>query len=93
MAAALTTLALGESKHNDAPPCLEQTSSKSQRACPSSLVQLTAAENHASALEVEVGANVKRFSDLHALQVHHTSSSRGSILSHVYMTVYMCISV
>lgn len=54
---------------------VKQTSSKNHRAGPSSFAQLTAVESRATASGVEVGADVERFQDLHALQVHHTSSS------------------
>ena len=66
---------------------VQQTISNNQRAGPSSLVQLAAVESLAAASGVEVGADVERFPDLCALQVHHTSSSRVSMYSHVYMTV------
>ena len=77
----------------EAQSVVKQTGSENQRASPSSLVHLgqTVAESHAAALGTEVGTPVKRFANLHALQVHHTSSSRGSILSHAHMTVYMCM--
>ena len=75
----------------EAQSVVKQTSSENQRASPSGLVQLTVAESHAAALGTEVGTHVESFADLHALQVHHTSSSRGSILSHAHMTVYMCM--
>ena len=70
---------------------VKQTSSENQRASPSSLVHLTVAESHAAALGTEVGTPQERFADLHALQVHDTSSSRVSILSHAHMTVFMCM--
>ncbi len=54
---------------------VKQTSSKNHRAGPSSFPQLTAVESRATASGVEVGADVERFQDLLALQVHHTSSS------------------
>ncbi len=54
---------------------VKQTSSKNHRAGPSSFAQLTAVESRATASGVEVSADVERFQDLHALQVHHTSSS------------------
>ena len=54
---------------------VKQTSSKNHRAGPSSFAQLTAVESRATASGVEVGADVERFQDLLALQVHHTSSS------------------
>ena len=54
---------------------VKQTSSKNHRAGPLSFAQLTAVESRATASGVEVGADVERFQDLHALQVHHTSSS------------------
>ena len=75
----------------EAQSVVKQTGSENQRASPSSIVQLTVAESHAAALGTEVGTPVERFADLHALQVHHTSSSRVSILSHAYMTVFMCM--
>ena len=74
----------------EAQSVVKQTSSENQRASPLSLVQLAVAEGHAAALGTEVATPQERFADLHALQVHHTSSSRVSILSHAHMMVYMC---
>ena len=53
---------------------VKETNSKSQSASPSSLVQMTAVESLAAASGVQMGADVERSPDLHALQMHHTSS-------------------
>ena len=63
----------------------EQTSSESQRASPSSLVQLTPVVSRASVSGIEVGTHVERIPGLHALQVHYASSSWLSVLSYTYI--------
>jgi len=62
----------------------EQTSSESQRASPSSLVQLTPVVSRASVSGIEVGTHVERIPGLHALQVHYASSWL-SVLSYTYI--------